>query len=147
MNQYNAKVTGIESTDIITYIHLECNGTSLNAIVSKPIAWLDIGDEVICEFKEASVSVSHGCPGKVSIENCVPATLKEYRHSNTLFELTLESKIGDVKALITEGAFERLELNVGSEVMVLLRGLDITLNPIVKPMILKGLQALVESAK
>ena len=129
MNRISATVKAIEETDIVTFIRLECGDETVSIIKSKTPQWLAVGDKVTCCFQEASVCVSKDCPGKVSIENRLPATLKEVREGDSLCELTFESGMGRVVSLITSHAFETLGLEKGCEATMLLRGVDVNIEP------------------
>ena len=133
MNKIAAVVTGIEQTDIVSYITLQCAETTVRLIKTKLPMWLSIGDNVYFTFQEASVCVSKECPGKVSIENRIPGTLMQIRSKDSLCELTFESDIGKVVSLITEKACQELGLEVGCTATMLLRGVDIQLEPDVQP--------------
>lgn len=140
MNKLAAVVTDIEQTDIVTYITLDCNDTPIRLIKTKTPVWAGVGDRVYFTFQEASVCVSKECPGKVSIENRVPGTLKKIRSKDSLCELTFESGIGTVVSLVTEKACDELGLEEGCSATILLRGVDIHLEPNVDPMNLESLK-------
>jgi molybdopterin-binding protein len=133
VNRIDATVKAIEETDVVTYIRVECGDTPLNLIKAKSPGWLAVGDRVRCTFQEASVCVSKDCPGRVSIENRLPATLKSVREGASLCELTFESAIGTVVSLITSHAYESLGLEKGCRATVLLRGVDIQVEPVNMP--------------
>jgi molybdopterin-binding protein len=79
--------------------------------------------------------VSKECPGKVSIENRVPAILKDVRKSESLCELTFESELGKVVSLITTEAYDNLGLELGCEATMLLRGIDINITPVIETLL------------
>lgn len=133
MNTLKADVVAIDETDVVTYIHVKHNATDLTLIQSKLPKWLEVGDTIECTFKETSVSVSKECPGKVSIENRIPGTLKAMREGASLCELTFESDIGEVVSLITSRACQDLELSEGCDATMLLRGVDVNVSPILVP--------------
>lgn len=133
MNQVTAIVKSIDETDVVTYVHLNVGETEVSVIKLKTPEWLAVGDEVKCCFQEVAVSVSKECPGKVSIENRLPAELKAIRQGASLCELTFESELGEVVALITSRACESLELTQGCQATMLLRGIDIEIEPILAP--------------
>lgn len=147
MNQITAKVNSIEETDIVTYIRLRCGETEFSLIESKPPKWLSVGDEVYCTFQEPSVCISKDCPGKVSIENIIPGTLKSVRQNNSLCELTFESDVGKVVSLITQRAFDRLELVEGCDATMLIRSVDLSLEPVLTPIDLNAFQATLSRMK
>lgn len=129
MNKITAKVSSIETTDIVSYVHVSSGDTTVRLIKSETPKWLKIGDDVVCTFREASVSVSKECPGKISIENSLPATLREVREKASLCELTFDSELGSVISLITATAYENLGLELGCRATMLVRGIDINLEP------------------
>jgi ABC-type molybdate transport system ATPase subunit len=133
MNKIAGVVADIEQTDIVTYITLQCQDTSIRLIKTKVPAWLGVGEHVYFTFQEASVCVSKECPGKVSIENRVPGKLEKVRSKDSLCELTFESDIGKVVSLVTEKACLELGLEEGCRATMLLRGVDIHLEPNVAP--------------
>lgn len=130
MNQIEAIVKDIRKTDVITFVDVKCGEADLRLIKFKIPSWLSKGDTINCNFQEASVCVSKECPGEVSIENRVPAQLQNVRKSDSLCELTFQSDIGKVISLITIDAYESLGLEVNCEAIMLLRGTDISIEPI-----------------
>lgn len=129
MNQILAVVETIQESDLFTYIGVKNSEMPLNLIKSKKPSWLNIGDEVFCKFQEARVSVSKECSDKVSIENSIPATIRQVRKNDLLCELTLDSEIGEVVSLITSKSYASLDLQEGLSVNILLKGIDISLEP------------------
>jgi ABC-type molybdate transport system ATPase subunit len=140
MNKASAVVTAIEHTDIVSYLTLQCAETTIRLIKTKTPAWLSVGEKVSFTFQEASVCVSKECPGKVSIENRIPGTLVRLRSKDSLCELTFQSDIGRVVSLITEKARDELGLEEGCTATMLLRGVDIHLEPDVTPLDLETLK-------
>ena len=76
MNKISATVKDIKTSDVVTYIDVECGETQLRLIKFKAPSWLTKGDKIHCKFQEASVCVSRECKGRVSIENRLSAKLK-----------------------------------------------------------------------
>jgi molybdopterin-binding protein len=130
MNRYTATVQEIQTLDIITYIHIKINNTTLHVIRQNKPQWIDGGDELECSFQEANVSLSKNCPGRVSIENCLNAKFVSMRQTESLCEITCDSDIGEVVSLITANAFEKLGLQEGDDVTLLLRAVDMKLEPV-----------------
>ena len=131
MNKIEAVVTHVEENEIVTHIHLECNGTPMRLIKTKCPAWLENGEPVLLTFQEGSVCVSKECPGKVSIENKLPGKITRMRSSGSLCELTFESDVGKVVALITDAACADLDLQEGCDATMLIRAIDMQVEPIV----------------
>ena len=137
MNKISAVVTSVEDMGIVTYITLQVAETDIKIIKSKAPTWLQAGDLVYFTFQEFSVCVGKACNGKVSIENRIPAVLSSVRKNHSLCELTFDSKIGEVVSLMTQSAFEELELEDGYKATILLREIDINLEPYIEPRVLE----------
>ncbi|MEN8728053.1 MAG: TOBE domain-containing protein [Sulfurovum sp.] len=132
MNKIVAVVKSVNDMKIVTYITLEVNSIEIMIIKSKKPEWINVGDTVYFTFREFSVCVGTACNGKVSIENRIPATLHLIRKKGSLCELKFNSELGEVVSLMTEKAFDELELDVGSKATVLLREIDISLEPYIE---------------
>lgn len=129
MNKITAVVKSVNDMEIVTYITLEVNGVEIMVIKPSIPEWLNVGDRVFFTFREVSVCVGKACNGKVSIENRIPATLHSFRKKGSLCELKFESDLGEIVSLMTEKAFNELELDAGSKATILLREIDIGLQP------------------
>lgn len=129
MNKITAVVKSVNDMEIVTYITLEVNNIEIMIIKSSIPEWLNVGDMVYFTFREFNVCVGKACNGKVSIENRIPATLHLVRKKGSLCELTFKSELGEIVSLMTEKAFNELEIDVDSKVTVLLREIDIGLQP------------------
>lgn len=138
MNKISAVVTSIENMEIVTYITLQVGEIDIKIIKSKAPKWLQTGDPVYFTFQEFSVCVGKACNGKVSIENRIPAVLNSVRKKHSLCELTFDSKIGEVVSLMTQSVFEELELENGYKANILLREIDIDLEPYIEPSVLEA---------
>ena len=108
MNKIIAKVINIEPGEVVSYIQVQSGKAKLRIIKYELPQWLSVGDRVECKIHEASVCVSKECPGKVSIENRTKARLKDVRRNDSLCELTFESDMGEVVALITAVSYTHL---------------------------------------
>lgn len=139
MNKIAATVESIENMDIVTYITLHIEDTKIRIIKSKVPQWLGVNDKVYFTFQEFSVCIGTECNGKVSIENRISALLSSVRAKSSLCELKFESKIGEVVALMTQNAFEELQLKEGSKATILLREIDINLEPYIEPKLLESM--------
>lgn len=138
MNKIAAVVKSIDDMEIVTYITLEINNIEIKIIKPKAPQWLSVGDNVYFTFRELSVCVGRACNGKVSIENRIPATLTQIRINGLLCEVKFDSEIGEVVSLITQNSFDELQLDVDSNVTILLREIDINLEPYLKPIYLES---------
>lgn len=129
MNQFEAVVEEIDKQDIISYINVSVNDAKLRIIKRDIPHWIEVGVEVTLTFQEASVCVSKKCPGTISIENKIRGKVENIRINSSLCELKFESEIGEITALITEKALKELDIHEQEYATVLIRGVDITMEP------------------
>jgi ABC-type molybdate transport system ATPase subunit len=139
MNKIHAVVTSVDRMEIVTYITLKVGETDIKIMKSEAPKWLKVDDHVYFTFQEYSVCIGKACNGKVSIENRIPAVLTNVRKKHSLCELKLSSEIGDVVSLMTQSTFEELELEDESKAIILLREIDINLEPYIEPGLLESL--------
>ena len=139
MNALSATVESIESDDFFSFVYLRTNDTVLKLFQTELPKWLDVGDEVECKIQEASVAICKGDHGDadVSIENHIGATIADYRKGDMLSELTLNAPCGSVRSLISTEAFERMALGTGDSVTMLLKAVDIKLQPKIESVLQK----------
>lgn len=133
MNRVTAQVKSIEDQQIVVYITLEIVGVEIVLIQSKVPHWLKVGEKVNFTFQEVSVCVGKKCNGKISIENRIPAVLDLVRTKGTMCELTFDSEIGKIVSLMTQKSFEELQLEKEERATILLREIDIHLEPYLEP--------------
>ena len=136
MNKIAAVVTSVENMEIVTYITLKVGEIDIKIMKSKAPKWLKVKDNVYFTFPEYSVCIGKACKGKVSIENRIPAVLTSVRENHSLCELKFESKIGEIVSLIPKRTFEELELDDDEKAIILLREIDINLEPYIEPTLL-----------
>lgn len=137
MNKVAAVVTSIKDMEIVTYITLKADETTIRVIQSKEPKWLNVHDKVYFTFQEFSVCVGKACDGKVSIENRIPAVLTSARTKSSLCVSKFDSKIGEIVSLMPQSAFEELELEEGYKATILLSEMDIDLEPYIDPKLLE----------
>lgn len=132
MNQLQAKVEGINSDRFFNIVSLGINGdTRLKLLRTELPEWLGVGDTVECHIAEAALSICKGDHNSdVSIENRIDAKVKSVLRGDVLSEVAFESQCGELKSLITTDAYERMAIESGEEVVLLLKAVDIKLNPI-----------------
>lgn len=132
MNAIRAKVEGIRSDPYFTIVSLGINGeTRLRTLKTEVPAWLGVGDTVECHIQEASLSICKGRhDGDVSIENRIEGRVSEILKGDVLSELTFETPCGSLKSLVTTDACERMAMETGEDVTLLLKAVDIKLHPV-----------------
>ncbi len=132
MNTLTAKVEGIKSDAYFTIVSLGINcETRLKTLKTELPEWLGIGDTVECHIAEAALSICKGDHSSdVSIENRIEGDVLSVLKGDVLSEVRLSTECGELKSLITSDAYERMALEEGESVIILLKAVDIKLHPI-----------------
>lgn len=130
MNALKAKVESIQSDEYFSVVLIRTKEAVLKLLKTDLPRWLEVGDEVECQIQEASVAICKGAhEGEVSIENHIAAKVDAFRKGEVLSEVTLDTPCGKVVSLITTEAMERMRIEKGSGVTMLLKAVDIKLKP------------------
>jgi len=131
MNTFKAEVAKIDSQGEFYIIHVHVKRDLLKLLKLELPAWLSVDDKVECSIQEAAISICKGDDDdRVSIENRIEAEVVEFREGDLLSEVTLSTACGPVVSLITTQARKRMQIEKGNNVMLLLKAVDIKLDPI-----------------
>jgi molybdopterin-binding protein len=130
VNALRARVESIHSDEYFSVVLIRIKEVGLKLLKTELPRWLEVGDEVECRIQEASVAICKGAHGgEVSIENHIEAKVNAFRKGEVLSEVTLDTPCGKVVSLITTEAMERMHIEKGSGVTMLLKAVDIKLMP------------------
>jgi len=130
MNALRAEVEAIKSDEYFNILSLNSNNVRLKLLEMELPKWVEVGDTVECQIKEASISVCKE-RGKhnVSIENQIDGCVTNILKGDILCELTLDTPCGTIKSLITSDACDRMEVKQDDEVTLLFKAVDIKMQP------------------
>lgn len=130
MNLLSATVGEIRYEGGFTFVTVKCGDIAVKMVKTGALSWPEAGDPVECRIPEASVAICRSAGAtEISIENRIAGTVVAHRSSACLTEVTLTTAIGPMVALVTRDAFARMALEVGSEIVVLVKAVDVTLWP------------------
>lgn len=131
MNSFTAEVAKIDSQGDFYVLYVNVKTGLLKLLKLELPRWIDIGDKVKCSFPEASISICKGDDDdRVSIENRIEAKVDTFRDGELLSEVQLSTQCGPMVSLITTDARKRMDIEAGNDVMLLLKAVDIKLDPI-----------------
>jgi molybdopterin-binding protein len=91
----------------------------------KPV--FKIGSRVNVLFKESEVALSKELSGEMSFSNRFPATIKAINPGCILAEISLQCRAGRLASIITMKSAKRLELTENTEVTVLIKASQLSL--------------------
>lgn len=130
MNAMQARIESIHSDDFFNIVQLSIQDHTIKLLKTKLPAWVEIGELVECQIQEAALAVCKGAhEGNVSIENRFEGTIVKFLEGDVLTEVTLDTPCGEVKSLISTEAKNRMGLQKGEDVTLLLKMVDVKIAP------------------
>jgi molybdopterin-binding protein len=128
MNQLQASITAIQTSDNLALIELHCEGILLNTlIISNAEAYISEGNHVYLVFKETEVAIGIPPINNISIQNQFPCTIESIEKGPILAEIKLNFMGHSLKSIITTASCEMLNLNVKDKVIALVKTNEILL--------------------
>ena len=131
MNSLQGKIVGVKSQDQLSVVEIGVGEYILKAVVLETPSTADyLADQqsIRVLFKETEVVIGlPDCANQVSLQNQLPGTISAIKQGKLLSELTLETKVGVVVSIISAASVDRLNLEVGTEVLALIKTNEIML--------------------
>jgi molybdate transport system regulatory protein len=127
MNKLAAIITGIEQHESLFLIDLDASGISLAMLLFdlKPV--FTIGSRVNVLFKESEVALSKELSDEISFSNRFPATIMAINPGCILADISLQCSAGRLASIITMKSAKRLGLTENTEVTVLIKASQLSL--------------------
>ncbi|WP_294345061.1 TOBE domain-containing protein [Prosthecochloris sp.] len=128
MNSIRAKVVGIESSENLHRVMLSAGNQIFTVITLELADDYTVGAMVDIRFKSAHVALAKNIAGEVSIANRLQATVQDLQKGKILVDMQLESDAGNISALTTTEAVERMRIVPGDVVTALMKASDLYLS-------------------
>ena len=130
MNRFKGTIKSIQSKDALSLVKVEVNDlTFTTVVIDTPLSLpsLKIGGFADVIFKESEVVLANP-PIEVSMQNQIHGTVKEINEGELLSKVKIESDIGNIVALITTSALQRLNIVVEGNVIALVKTNEVMLS-------------------
>ncbi len=131
MNRLKAKIADIELSDSLSKVKLTVAGITLwTVVIEKPGAtdYLRKENEVDLLFKETEVILSQSQSDSISIENVIPGQVKSISNSQLLSTVAIETEVGEIKAIVSSSALNKMQLAIGDDIVALIKINEIMLS-------------------
>jgi len=127
MNYINAVVRERESLENISLVSFEADSQTLIMVSLEPSDEIKQGKQVVLGFKSTNISLAKNFKGELSISN----QLKVKIDSLNLGKLLCSVKFifaGEIQeSVITKASAERMNLQVGDEIIALIKSSDLSI--------------------
>ena len=130
MNSLRGEIKQIDISGNLSLVGLkvgECHFKSIVVETPDTVDYLRVGGEVDVLFKETEVIIGIGDNLQISLRNKMVSTITSIEKGKLLAKLVLETNAGAVISIITSNAVENLGLQVGLQVMAMVKTNEILL--------------------
>ena len=130
MNSLRGEIEQIDISGNLSLVGLkvgECHFKSIVVETPDTVDYLRVGGEVDVLFKETEVIIGIGDNLQISLRNKMVSTITSIEKGKLLAKLVLETNAGAVISIITSNAVENLGLQVGLQVMAMVKTNEILL--------------------
>lgn len=124
MNILKGEIEGISVQGGLSLVHVNVGGIKLSAILidtPETSSYLKIGHSVKVIFKETELILGKGEEIRISLQNRIPGTVKSIEKGELLSKVTLQTEVGDIASIITTNAVSQLEIQLGVEVIGMIK--------------------------
>ena len=131
MNIINGKITGIISSGSLSKVEVIAAGIQFKTIVidtPKTAPYLEENNDIQLVFKETEVAIGVGDLSGISLQNRISGSIKKLELNDLQAKITLGTKIGEIKSIITADAARQLELKEGMLVTALIKTNEVMLS-------------------
>lgn len=131
MNIFNGEIISLETEGSITIVVCSVGEANFKTIVidtPETAPYLKVGHPVSVLFKETEVVIGVGSFENISLQNRIEGRITKIDKGKLISKLTIESKIGLLDSIITSGSVERLKLNLGTEIVAMIKTNEILIS-------------------
>lgn len=130
MNSINGKITAIKTSGSLSIVEVLSGENLFKTIVidtSETASYLQIGNSVKIIFKETEVAIGVGDVSNISLQNKISGSIQKLELGDLQAKITLNTKVGEIKSIITTAAVHQLELKEKMEVTALIKTNEVML--------------------
>lgn len=131
MNILEGEIKNIESNDDLSLVTVLVGSYTFEVIVIESegsAPYLSKGHPVKLLFKETEVIITSDFESKISIINQIPAKLTAVECGKLLCQLTLESEVGEILAVVSANSYRSLGLKEGENLRAMVKMNEIMLS-------------------
>lgn len=124
MNIFKGNISNIKTSGSLSLVEINVDGIIFKSIIidtPETAFYLKINNDVKIIFKEAEVVISKGNLENISLQNKVSGLIIKIEKDELLSKITLKTKIGEIRSIITTDAVEQLVLKNGDEVVAMVK--------------------------
>jgi len=132
MNCLKGQITGIEMKEHLSLIRIKVGSGEFKSIVidtPESSDYLSVGKEVKVLFKESETVLARDLAGEISLQNRITGIVTGVEKGQLLSNVHLDCDGSQVSSIITTLSVERLGIDIGVELVALIKTNEIVLAP------------------
>lgn len=132
MNSLNGHITGIEMKEHLSLIMIKVGSEEFKSIVidsPESSDYLSVGKKVKVLFKESETVLARNLTGEISLQNRITGRVTGVDKGQLLSNVHLDCTGRKVSSIITSLSVDRLGIEVGVELVALIKTNEIVLAP------------------
>jgi molybdopterin-binding protein len=131
MNRIQAKITHIQSVENLNILTFESQNTKLTMMSLELSPMLSVGSEVILTSKSTAIAIAKEPNTELSHANQLRVRISSIELGELLCSLELKFYSFVIESIITSEAAQRMQLQVGMDVIALIKANDLSLEKII----------------
>ena len=131
MNVLKGKICSIKNNGELCLVSIQVGELKFSAIVidtPQTCSYLQLKHPVKVIFKETEVIMATGKIHPISLQNRIPGTIFLIESDNLLSKVVVDSSVGKITSIITTNAVNQLGLEVGKEVIAMIKTNELMLS-------------------
>ena len=130
MNTISGIIDSVEVCESLSLVKIKCDTTYFSAIIietPQTVNYLEKGHPIKVLFKETELIISSAKQLEISVENSFPCRISDIKKGQLLSRVSLHFNTIELRSIITSHSLERLNLQIGMDVIALVKTNEIML--------------------
>jgi len=130
MSSIKAKVSHIECCGNLCFVKFDVCEQNLSMVSLELNPKIKVGVEVVLLIKPSHVAIAKNLSGDLSYSNQIKVTIDDVQNGEILSSLKLRCQDKIFESFITSSSSKRMDLQVGDEVVALIKASEISIGEI-----------------
>jgi len=125
MNSLSGKISDIRVSGNLSIVSIDIDQkvTLKSIIIENPVTspYLKNGHQINVLFKETEVVIGKNEKHAISLQNRITGKVKNIERGELISKVIVKTEVGEIVAIISSNAVMQLELQIGSEVIAMVK--------------------------
>ena len=130
MSKLIATIKKINNVENLNIVEFDFIGTILKMMSLDLNSDVQIGKKVKLSVKPTNISLAKKISGEISLSNQIVATIQDIENGQLLSSISLKTNDFLLESIITVDSAKRMNLQIGNEVIILIKASDLSIEEI-----------------